>query len=212
MNLKQSAAYTRMFLMVQSGDHTTPATGLTVTVTISKAGGAFGSPAGTVTEVANGWYKIALTTADTSTAGDLAYHCTAAGADPTDFVDQVGPVSASVDFWQGNPVNVMFAGSTLPMVTLAGIREHSIDSATVFVGATPTTTDFDTSFTTDVGANSLVGQSIYFTTGANAGRTFRINAYAFGSPTAGRVHLTVSTMPNAPANGDSFAILGRIGQ
>jgi len=87
--LKQSTAYTRMFLMVDSTDHVTGKTGLTVTLTLSKAGGAFAAAGGAVTEVSSGWYKVALNTTDTNTLGDLAYHATATNADPTDFVDQV---------------------------------------------------------------------------------------------------------------------------
>jgi hypothetical protein len=75
--------------MVLSSDHITGATGKTVTVTISKAGAAFAAPTGTVTEIANGLYAIALTIVDTNTVGDLAFHCTAAGCDPTDFIDAV---------------------------------------------------------------------------------------------------------------------------
>lgn len=89
MLIKQSTTYTRTFFMVDASDHVSPKTGLTVTVTISKAGGSFGAAGGTVTEVANGWYKIALTTTDTNTVGDLSYHCTATAADDTDFSDQV---------------------------------------------------------------------------------------------------------------------------
>lgn len=88
-DLKQSTAYTRMFMMIDSTDHITGKTGLTVTLTLSKAGAAFGAAGGAVTEVSNGWYKVALNTTDTGTLGDLAYHATATGADPTDFVDQV---------------------------------------------------------------------------------------------------------------------------
>jgi hypothetical protein len=87
--LKLSTAYTRMFLMVESADHITGLTGASPTVDISKAGGSFGAAGGAVTEVANGWYKVALTTTDTGTLGELAYHITAASGDPTDFVDQV---------------------------------------------------------------------------------------------------------------------------
>lgn len=87
--LKQSTAYTRMFLMVQTADHLSGLTGASPTVNVSKAGGAFGAAGGTVTEVANGFYKIALTTTDTNTLGDLAYHITATSGDATDFVDQV---------------------------------------------------------------------------------------------------------------------------
>lgn len=88
-SLKQSTAYTRMFQMVDATDHVTGKTGLTVTVTLSKAGGAFGAAGGAVTEVSSGWYKLALNTTDTNTLGDLAFHCTGTGADPTDFVDHV---------------------------------------------------------------------------------------------------------------------------
>lgn len=87
--LKQSTTYTRMFLLVQTADHLSGLTGATPTVTLSKAGGSFASAGGTVTEVSSGWYKIALTTTDTNTLGDLAFHVTAASGDPTDFVDQV---------------------------------------------------------------------------------------------------------------------------
>lgn len=87
--LKQSTAYTATWLMVDSTDHISAKTGLTVTVNISKAGAAFGAAGGTVSEIANGWYKCVLTTTDTNTLGDLSYHCTATGADPTDFKDQV---------------------------------------------------------------------------------------------------------------------------
>lgn len=87
--LKQSTTYTRLFLLVSSTDHVSPKTGATVTVNLSKAGGTFAAAGGTITEVANGWYKIALTTTDTNTLGDLAFNCTATGADNTDFADQV---------------------------------------------------------------------------------------------------------------------------
>ena len=86
--LKHSTAYTRTFVMV---DSTTGLgkTGATVTVNISKAGAAFGAAAGSVAEVANGVYKVSLTSADTGTLGDLMYYCTATGADNTYLCDQV---------------------------------------------------------------------------------------------------------------------------
>ncbi len=86
---KQSTAYTRMFKMIDSADHFSKKTGLTCTVNLSKAGAAFGAAGGSVTEVANGWYKVVLNTTDTNTVGDLAFYITATGADDTDFIDQV---------------------------------------------------------------------------------------------------------------------------
>lgn len=47
------------------------ATGLTVAVTISKAGGAFASAAGTVSEIGGGWYAVAANATDTNTLGGL---------------------------------------------------------------------------------------------------------------------------------------------
>lgn len=85
----QNSTYSRSFLMVDSTDHLTGKTGLTITLTLSKSGAAFASPAGTVTEISSGWYKIILTNVDTNTAGDLLYHVTGSGADDTDFADQV---------------------------------------------------------------------------------------------------------------------------
>ena len=83
--LKQSStAQPLMFLLVQSSDHITPLTGASPTVTLSKAGGSFASPSGAVTEVANGWYKVAGNATDTDTLGPLVLHATAASADPAD--------------------------------------------------------------------------------------------------------------------------------
>jgi hypothetical protein len=87
--LKLSTAYNRNILMVDSADHYTGKTGLTLTITASKDGGAFASISPTVTELANGIYKIALTTTHTNTLGGLDLHITATGADATDVHDQV---------------------------------------------------------------------------------------------------------------------------
>lgn len=87
--LKQSTARTIYVLMVDSSDHITGKTGLTLTITAGKAGGAFASISPTVTERGNGWYAIALTASHTDTLGDLALHVTATGADPADFLAEV---------------------------------------------------------------------------------------------------------------------------
>lgn len=70
------------FFMVDSADHVTGKTGLAPTVTISKNGGAFASPAGAVTEIGNGWYKVAGNATDNATLGPLLLYATATGADP----------------------------------------------------------------------------------------------------------------------------------
>jgi len=85
--VKQSTTtYALVFLMVDSTDHVTGKTGLTPTVTLSKNGGAFASPTGAVSEIANGWYKVAGNATDNATLGPLILHATGTAADPTDVV------------------------------------------------------------------------------------------------------------------------------
>lgn len=87
--LKQSVARDVVVFMTLASDHVTGATGLTLTITSSKAGAAFASITPTVTELSNGWYKLAFTTSHTDTLGDLALHITGTLADPTDLLIQI---------------------------------------------------------------------------------------------------------------------------
>jgi len=81
--IKKSTALAEFeFLMVDSADHVTPKTGLTVTATRSIDGAAFGSCTNSVTEVASGVYKIDLSAADLN--GDvITLKFAASGADQT---------------------------------------------------------------------------------------------------------------------------------
>lgn len=92
--VQSTTTYPLYFLLVESADHITPLTGASPTVTICKNGGSFGSPSGAVSEVANGWYKVAGNATDTATIGPLLLHATAASADPSDSVYNV--VSSTV--------------------------------------------------------------------------------------------------------------------
>jgi len=89
MLLTLATARSRVILMIDSADHVTGKTGLTLTVKASKDGAAFATITPTVTELESGFYELALTGTHTDTLGDLALHVTSAGADPTDVVDQV---------------------------------------------------------------------------------------------------------------------------
>jgi hypothetical protein len=76
-------------LMVDSTDHVTAKTGLTLTVTRSKNGAAFGAWAGTSAEIANGIYKLTPAAGDVDTQGELVIHATGTAADPADLVAEV---------------------------------------------------------------------------------------------------------------------------
>lgn len=114
---KQATAKNVMVLMVDSTDHVTGKTGLTLTITASKDGGAFSAISPTVTERGNGWYSVALTTAHTDTLGDLALHITGTAADPADMVllVEAGATDADVS------TRLATAGYTAPP-TAASIR------------------------------------------------------------------------------------------
>lgn len=91
---KASTSRPLLFRLVAAADHVTPITGASPTVTLSKNGAAFASPAGAVTELANGWYKVAGNATDTDTAGPLVLYATAATADPCTVCYQVGSILA----------------------------------------------------------------------------------------------------------------------
>jgi hypothetical protein len=96
--LTQSTAYTVMLKLFLSSDHLSVATGKTVAIKLSKAGGAFANPnagASNATEVSDGWYKFALDTTDTNTAGDLVIRATSASCDDSEQVMQVVPALIS---------------------------------------------------------------------------------------------------------------------
>ena len=86
---KDSAALDIPFFMADDTDHITGKTGLSPTVTISKDGGSFAAPSGAVSEIANGWYKIAGNATDTNTVGALLIHATGTDADDHDSMHQV---------------------------------------------------------------------------------------------------------------------------
>lgn len=70
--------------LVSSTDHIAGVTGITPTVTISKNGGPFVTPAGAISQVGNGFYQIAGNALDTNTLGPLLVHATGTGADVFD--------------------------------------------------------------------------------------------------------------------------------
>lgn len=71
------------FTLVDSTDHVTRKTGITVTAQRSLDGAAFGSATGTVTEVGNGVYYLDTSAADTN-ADDVVFRFTGTACDPVE--------------------------------------------------------------------------------------------------------------------------------
>jgi hypothetical protein len=126
--LQSSTAYPLVFLLIQSSDHITPLTGATATVTLSKNGAAFGSPAGAVSEIGSGWYKVAGNATDTGTLGPLLLHATATSGDPTDAMFPVVAV---------NPQSTAYGLSLAKTTNLTGFNDIAA-TAVVSSGAIAT--------------------------------------------------------------------------
>lgn len=174
--LSQSTSYTATFLMVQSNDHISALTGATVTVSISKNGGAFAAPSGgaTATEISNGWYKIALSATDTNTVGDLDYHCTATSGDPTDFRDQVGAnFSISSNVKKNQPLNAFpfvmtNSSSHTPQTGLTVVAQRSLDGGSFSLCSNLATETGNGCYQINLSAADLNANTIMFRFTANS--------------------------------------------
>ena len=80
---KNTAAADIAFVLVDSTDHVTRKTGITVTAQRSLDHAAFGSSTGTVTEVGNGVYVLSASAADMN-ANNIVFRFTGAACDPVE--------------------------------------------------------------------------------------------------------------------------------
>jgi hypothetical protein len=141
--IPQSTSFVAVFKAYLSSDHVTEATGKTIAVTISKAGGAFGNPnagATNATEISGGWYKVTLDTTDTATLGILALRGTSSGVD--DIGDRFYVVSASTGGLTNldAAISSRMATYTQPTGFLAATFPTTVASTTNITAGTITTT------------------------------------------------------------------------
>ena len=87
---KNIASQTYPIYLVLTTDHISPATGKTVTVSVSKDGAAFGAITGTVAEIGSGWYLVSLSQAD-SNCNTCAFTTSAAATDARAFYFVTAP-------------------------------------------------------------------------------------------------------------------------
>ncbi len=147
---QSSTAYPLVFLMIDSADHVSGKTGLSPTVTISKAGAAFAAPAGAVSEIGSGWYKVAGNATDTATLGPLALHATATGADATDGLFEVVAV---------DPQAASFGLSLAKTTNITGFNDIAATDI-VSAGAITTSGGAVSTVTTVGTVNALAADSV----------------------------------------------------
>jgi hypothetical protein len=225
--LPQSTAYTVMLKLFLSSDHVSAATGKTVAIKISKAGGAFADPnagASNATEVSNGWYKFALDTTDTNTLGDLVVRGTAASCDDAEQVCQVvkatnGGLTALPDAVAGAsgglPLSVDASGR-VDVLKINGTSQTARDvGASVLLSAGTGTGQLDfTSGVVKANLAQILGTALTETAGQIAAGFKKF--FNIATPAATMDHLvlvdTVTTYTgNTPQTGDAFARIGAAG-
>lgn len=210
--LKQSStAQSLPFLLVSSTDHIAGVTGLSPTVTLSKAGGSFASPSGAVTEIGNGWYKVAGNATDTNTLGSLILHATGTGADPVDVEFAVVAFDPQDSVRMGQtalPNADAEASGGLATLSAAQASDGTINvNVHRWLTGTPLALSSQqvqavVPDSQKVDVNTIKTQAVT----AAAGVTFPTDIASPTNITAGTI-TTVTNLTNAPTNGDFTATM-----
>lgn len=180
------------FRLVTALDNLTALLGATPTVTISKNGGAFAAPSGAVSEIGNGFYKLAPNATDSNTLGPIDLKATATLANPTYLVDVAQIVAYNP--WDSVrlgltalPNAAAGANTGLPVVGTQVPNAVAGAAGGVFIAGTNAATSVPSFTINSVGMVSQTGDS-YVRLGANgAGLT------ALGDTRMANLDVAVST-------------------
>lgn len=90
---QNSSNYPTLFFLSSSEEVLIGATGISVICSISKNGGTFAAPVGSVFEIGKGWYGLAGNATDRNTLGELIINVSGTGALSTDIKQLITPIS-----------------------------------------------------------------------------------------------------------------------
>lgn len=203
---QSSTGQNLLFMLVLSSDHITGATGLSPTVTLSKNGAAFGSPSGAVTEIANGWYKVAGNATDSDTLGPLALHATGASCDPWDDLFTVvayNPLDSVRLGMTSLPNAAAAASGGLPTIGATIPNATAGQTGGLFIAGTNAATTITTALTANITGN--LSGSVGSVTSVSDKSGYSL---ATPPPTAATIATTIWQDTTA---GD-FTVSGSIGQ
>jgi len=214
MLLKQNTAFTRVFAL--------PATGLSVSIKISKNGAALADPAAgasSLTELTRGLYKFALGTGDVDTLGSLAFGLVDVATGLTiysanDMVDNVvvDLPGAAVSSVTGavNSVTTRVTANTDQIAGNATAATNLANTSVAFETGTAQAGGNNT-ITLRAGASATNGlykdQCVFILSGTGAGQTNRITAYNGTT----KVATVEAVWAINPANDSVYFVLGRVG-
>jgi hypothetical protein len=223
--LKQSTAVNVTVVMIDSTDHVTGKTGLTLTIKASKAAAAFASITPTVTELEGGIYKLAFTTSHTDTLGELRLRITSTGADESDPIWQVvallpgdGVTVATNNDKTGYSLAasqhvIVDSGTVTTLTNLPSIPSNWLTAAGITAGALNGKGDWllSSSYTAPPSAATIASATWQdtaagdFTTALSIGKSV-LNGVSLGTG------LTINAYTgNTPQTGDAYARIGAAG-
>ena len=127
-----------MILMVDATDDETAETGKTLTVYLSKNGGAFATSTNSAAEVSGGsrgWYSLALTTTETNTLGELVVEAEAAGCDIWRTVYSVVVATPDANMASSSTGAITAATFAAGAINAAAVADGAIDAGAIATGA-----------------------------------------------------------------------------
>lgn len=203
--------------MAWMGDSAAPytgKTGLTLTVTISKNGGAFGSVSPTVTERGNGWYDVLFGTGDSNTDGPLAIRITGTGAnDLHDVVQVVANIENDTYTYLTTNLTTTRAGyldaaitsrapasTALSTATWTGTMAGYLDAA--ISSRAPSSTALSTATWTSARAGYL--DNLDTTISSRAAAATALSTATWTATKAGYLDMAISDIPTAAENADAI--------
>lgn len=164
--LNEDTAVDIVIFMVDAADNASGKTGLTLTITASKNGGAFAGISPNVTDLGNGFYKLELTTTHTNTQGDLWLYITGTGAIPLPEYSQVLAYQPGI-----NDDDILSAVNTINSATgnlpsdpadasVIAARFDTLDTNIAAINSKTTNLPSDPADASDVAAAVLAAKSI----------------------------------------------------
>lgn len=189
-------------LMVDSSDHITGKTGLTLNVQICKSGQTtFSTPNGTVAEIGNGRYKFYPAASDLNALGPLIIQVTAAGADPQD----IDCLVVNFDPYSGTNLGLAYLDAAITSRLMASAV--ILGSGSVVSHAGNAASAFKTTLTGS--AIKYVGMLLKFSDSAAAANEIR-EIISFDASTG--IVMVNREFSTTPADGDTFVLLGYSGR
>lgn len=192
---------------VRNVDGYTLNTSLTVTnvtmIKIAKEGAAALTDiiANTFTHLANGVYKQSLTAADTNTVGKFEYHMAATTSVPEHREFMVVPANIYNSLLGTDLYDVNIDQINQTSTPANNLRYMATGGVTLTIAAGSSTSVIETNLT-EATNDHYNGRTLLFTSGALAGQAGEITNYNGATK-----ELTVSTLTEAPANGDTAVIV-----